>query len=143
MESVTVQAAWAPLAKVDGVQLTLVTTAGAASVTVAGEEDVPRVAVTTAGWLLLTAAALAVNCPLEAPLATLTEAGTVRLLLFEDRPTVVADAALADKVTVHCVVPAPVNVAGLQLIPLMAVEGFTVSCVLTLPPNVAVNVTAA
>ena len=143
MESVTVQAAWAPLAKVDGEQLTLVTTAGAASVTVAVEEDVPRVAVTTADWLLVTAAALAVNCALAAPLATLAEAGTVRLPLLEDRPTVVADAALADKVTVHCVVPAPVNVAGLQLIPLMAVEGFTVSCVLTLPPNVAVNVTAA
>ena len=111
------QAAWAPLAKVDGVQLTLVTTAGAASVTVAGEEDVPRVAVTTAGWLLLTAAALAVNCPLEAPLARLTEAGTVRLPLFDARPTEVADAVLADRVTVHCVVPAPVRVAGLQLRP--------------------------
>ena len=48
VERVTVQAAWAPEARVVGVQLRAETTAGAFKATVAVEEEAPRVAVTTA-----------------------------------------------------------------------------------------------
>ena len=48
MERVTEQADWAPEARVVGLQLSEETTAGAFKETVAVEEEVPRVAVTTA-----------------------------------------------------------------------------------------------
>ena len=48
VERVTVQADWAPEARVVGLQLSEETTAGAFRATVAVEEEAPRVAVTTA-----------------------------------------------------------------------------------------------
>jgi hypothetical protein len=81
-----------------------------------------------------------VNCAVEAPLATVTEEGTVSLALLEVSETEVADEALAERVTVQEVEPAPVIEVGLQARPEMVVGGLTVSWAVAAPPRVAVRV---
>jgi hypothetical protein len=78
----------------------------------------PAVAVSVAVCAVLTAAAAAVNTALDAPAATVTDAGTVTALLLLARPTVVAVVAAAVSVTVHASVPAPVSVALPHVTPL-------------------------
>ena len=107
---------------------------------VAVEEAGPRVAVTTAFWSLVTAAAVVVKEALAEPFGTVTEAGTVSLALFELKVTVVAEEAAADRVTVQEDEPAPVRLEGLQATPARVVGGATVSCAVTEPLRVAVRV---
>jgi hypothetical protein len=94
---------------------------------VALDEVEPNVAVTTAFWSLVTAEAVPVNCALFDPEATVTEAGTVSLPLFELSATGVAEPAFAESVAVHVVVPAPVIELGEHAMPERVAGGLTVS----------------
>ena len=58
--------------------------------------------------------AVAVKVALEAPEATVTETGTVRALLFEDRETVKELEAAAVRLTVQVALPPAARVAGLH-----------------------------
>jgi len=68
--------------------------------------------------VVLTAVAVAVNPALEAPAATVTEAGTVSALLLLARLTTVALVTADVKLTVHPSVPAPASVALPHVTPL-------------------------
>lgn len=93
--------------------------------------------------MLVMVGAAAVNCALDVPDAIVTDAGTVRLGLFEVRLRVVAEAAIDDSVTVHWDEPAPVRLFGVQVTLEIVVGGLTVICALTvLPPRAAVSVRA-
>ena len=70
---------------------------------------------------MLTAAAFAVNCAVEEPTGTVTEAGTVTLELLDARVRFAEPVAAADNDTVHWVRPAPVRLFGLQLTLVMVV----------------------
>ena len=77
---------------------------------------------------------MAVKEALAEPLGTVTDEGTVSLVLLELRVTAVAEEALADRVTVQEDEPAPVMLVGLQATPVrVAGGGVTVNCVVTLP----------
>ncbi len=78
----------------------------------------PAVAVNAAVWVELTAAAAAVNPALDAPAATVTEAGTVTALLLLVKLTVVALAAADVSDTVQASLTAPVSDALLHVTPL-------------------------
>jgi len=108
---------------------------------VAVEEAEPRVAVTTAFWSLGTAVAVAVKEALAEPFGMVAEGGTESFALLELRVTVVAEEAVADRVTVQEDEPAPVRLVGLQVTPARVVGGATVSCAVTEPLRVAVRVT--
>ncbi len=72
-------------------------------------------AVTTAVWaLLMVAAAVAVQVPVEAPEATLRLAGTARAVEFDARVTLVAAEAAAESVAVQLAVVLGESVAGEQ-----------------------------
>ena len=84
---------------------------------------------------------MAVKEALAEPLGTVTDEGTVSLVLLELRVTAVAEEALADRVTVQEDEPAPVMLVGLQVTLARAVGGRTVTCVVAVPLRVAVRVT--
>jgi hypothetical protein len=75
----------------------------------------------------VTAEAVPVNWALLEPEATVTDAGTTSLELFELSATEVAELALPERVTVQVVVPAPVIEFGEQAIPERITGGLTVS----------------
>lgn len=75
-----------------------------------GLETELNVAVKVTGVAVVTAAAVAMNDPVDNPEATVTEDGTVRLALLDDNDTSVALVAVALSVTVQLSVPAPVIV---------------------------------
>ena len=77
-------------------------------------EMAPEVAVTTAACVLTGVPAVAVKDALNAPDATVTLAGTVTQVLFDDNATVKALTAALFKVTVQVLLPPPVTAAGLQ-----------------------------
>jgi hypothetical protein len=56
-----------------------------------------------------------VNVALASPALTVTEPGTVRLLLFTEIPTAVLAVTAFDSVTLQLVVPPELTVAGAQL----------------------------
>jgi len=107
-------------------------------------ETPPAVAVSVAVWAVLTAVAVAVNPALEAPAATVTEAGTATALLLLARLTTVALVAADVSVTVHASVPAPVSealpheitlsAAGACPVPLSAIVPALVALLLVAPP---------
>lgn len=88
----------------------------------------PAVAVRVAVCAVLTAAAAAVNPALEAPPATVTDAGTVTTLLLLVRLTTVAFVADEDSITVHASVPAPVSDALLHETALTAADAGDAPC---------------
>ena len=88
---------------------------------------------------MLTAEAVAVNPALEAPAATVTEAGAVTALLLLARLTTIALVAANVSVTVQASVPAPVNDALPHETPLRADVAVVPACpvnaiVAVLPP---------
>ena len=85
--SVTVQVLVAPVARLVGTQLNPLTITGATSETVADFEMPLKVAVIPAVWSLLTARAVAVKFPVDAPAPTVTEPGTVRFVLLLESVT--------------------------------------------------------
>jgi hypothetical protein len=95
----------------------------------------PAVAVRVAVCAVLTADADAVNPALDAPAATVTEAGTVTALLLLERLTGVALAATPVSVTVQVSVAVPVSDALVQETPLTA--GCPVPLSAIVPPLVA------
>jgi hypothetical protein len=92
-------------------------------------------AVSIAVCAVLTAVAVAVNPALDAPVATVTDAGTVTALLLLVRLTGVALAAAPVSVTVHASVAVPVSDALVQVTPLTA--GCPVPLSAIVPPLVA------
>ena len=63
--------------------------------------------------MLVTEPAVAVNAPLVAPAATVTDPGTLRAALLSDRPTPIPPAGAApDIVTVHVEIPPGSKLAG-------------------------------
>ena len=80
---------------------------------------------------MVTAVAVAVNVALDAPAATVTEAGTVTALLLLVRPTGVALAAAPVSVTVQASVAAPVTE------PLLQETALTAGCPVPLSAMVA------
>ncbi len=108
------------LANAAGVQVREVSCADAAavSVTVNVVETPLRVAVSTAAWLEVTAATVALNVALLSPAPILTLAGTVTLPLLLDSVTLTALEGAALIVTVQVEVPGPVTFAGEQINPL-------------------------
>ena len=133
-ESATVQVASVPDTRIAGLQVRPVRASGAWSVTVAVEEAEPTLAVSTATWSADTAATFAVNWLVAAPAGTGIEPGTVTAELFDARATVVAKAAAAERVTVHCADPAPVTEPGVQLRPATVEGAAIVSWAVTVPP---------
>jgi hypothetical protein len=95
----------------------------------------PSVAVSVAVCSVVTDEAVAVNAALEAPAATVTDAGTVTALLLLARLTVRALAVAPVSVTVHASVTAPVSDALLHVTPLTA--GCPVPLSAIVPPLVA------
>lgn len=87
---------------------------------------------------------VAVNTAVDCPLNTVTEAGTVRLLLLSEMETVVLLGTVADNVTVQVDEPLEVNVVGAQLSELSVGVGagpFSVTVdVLDIPSSVAVTI---
>ena len=76
---------------------------------------------------------MAVKGAVAEPAETMTEAGTLTFALLELRLTVVAEEALAERVTVQVEEPAPVRLAGLQAIPAsVGGRGVTVTCAVAL-----------
>ena len=96
---------------------------------------------------MLTAVVVAPKVALDAPVAMVTEAGTITALLLLDKLTVVAVVAAAVSVTVQESVPAPVSELLLHESALSAggvdvVDGFNCSVVVSETPfEVAVSVT--
>ena len=78
----------------------------------------PADAVSVAVWLEITAVTVAANPALDAPEATVTQAGTVTALLLLASATVVAAVAADVSDTVQASVPAPVSDALPQVTPL-------------------------
>ena len=68
------------------------------------------------------------------PAGMATELGIVTAVLLETRVTVVAVDAAAESVTVHCVVPEPVRVAGAQPTLAIVVGEVMVSSAVTVTP---------
>jgi hypothetical protein len=96
---------------------------GGESVSDAVFEIPPKLAVTTAECVAVTALAFAVKPAVLEPAATLTDAGTVTAPSLLVRATDVAADALPLKVTVQDEVPGPVRDAGLQVIELRVGPG--------------------
>jgi hypothetical protein len=74
-------------------------------------------AVTVAVWFAVTVPAVAVKLPVEAPAPTVTEAGTVSVLLLSDSATDVFTAATPESVTVQPDVAPEATVAGVHCSP--------------------------
>ena len=117
--------------------------AGGFSCTLAVTEIPESVAVTTAVSAALTLPAVAVKAALEAPDATVTEAGTGSRGLLLARPTVVVEDAAPLKVTLQLVCPPETTVEGLHVTPVSVGGGITVTVAVRVtdpPALVAVNV---
>jgi hypothetical protein len=92
--------------------------------------------------LLATVPAVAVKFAVVAPAATVTDAGTGRAALFEERLTEAPPVSAADvSVTVQVVVAPDVTELGEQDRPDTAGGGVTVTVEVALPFRVAVTVT--
>jgi len=116
---------------------TAVTPAGGASASEKALETPLREAVTTAEALDETAAAVAVNPPLVAPPATVTEPGITRLPLLDVSATAnPPEGAGAVRVTAQAEEAGVTSDAGVQLSALRAAT--TVGCVIAIEPPVPV-----
>ena len=119
-------------------------TAGAGGVTVTEPVALPfKVAVTVTVWLLTTVPAVAVKFAAIAPAATVTDAGTVRAALLEERPTEAPPVSAAeDSVTVQEEAAPDVTELGEHDRPETAgAGGVTVTVAVTVPFSVPVTVT--
>ena len=100
-----------------GVQVKLLTVAGALRVTDAALVWPFQLAVTVAVWSLFTVPAVAANAPLLAPVSIVTLTGTLKTLRLLDKATVAELIAALVSVTVQVALcPAP-RVPGVQLSP--------------------------
>jgi hypothetical protein len=115
----TVQLDVPPLATVDGVQLSELTSAVALAVTDTVVCAVPLyVAVIVAVWPVVTVPAVAVNPTDVPPELTVTFAGTLTAALLLDRVTTALPDAALFRLTVQLDVPPLATVDGVQLIEL-------------------------
>jgi len=112
---VTVQVAAVPEFTLVGLQARAVTSMGATRVKVAVWEELFRVAVTVAGWVVVRVPAVAVKVAELAPDVTVTDAGIVSRALLSDSVMVVVEEAAWFKPTVQVVDAPEATVAGLQL----------------------------
>ena len=114
--SVTVQVVAAPDTTVAGEQLSVEGTTGATRLSEALAVVLLSVAVTTAVLSAVTFDTGAVKLVVDAPAATVTEAGVVTRALLSDRVTTVPPVgAVASSVTVQLAVPVPVTEDGVQV----------------------------
>ena len=115
--SFTVQVVDRLLANAAGVQASEVSCAVAAgvAVTVKGFETPLRVALSTAAWLEVTVATVALKVALFCPALIFTLAGTVTLVLLLVRVMLTALAGAVPTVTVQIEAPGPVTLAGAQV----------------------------
>ncbi|MBV6465992.1 MAG: hypothetical protein PGMFKBFP_01289 [Anaerolineales bacterium] len=100
-DRLTVHVADAPDPREDGVHASEVNTAGLTRVTATDCVTPFNEAVTVAVPSAVTVPAVAEKLPLDAPAATVTDAGTVRLALLSDTATAVFAVAAFDRLTVH------------------------------------------
>jgi hypothetical protein len=113
---VILQIVLSPDATDAGTQLRLDGTGGTTSVREAVAEMPLRLAVSTAVLSPVTVDAQALNAAVEAPAATVTEAGVVSKSLLPDSLTATPPAwAGADRVTMQLAVPFPTSEDGLQV----------------------------
>jgi len=115
LSNVTVQVLAALLPRVEGVQASALSCAGAAALSVKVCERPLSVAVKRAVWSEVTAPTVAVNVALLSPLPIITLPGTVTLALLLASVTLVALDAAAVKVAVQVEVPGAFTVGGEQL----------------------------
>jgi hypothetical protein len=113
--SFTVQVVDRLLANAAGVQASEVSCAAAAAVTVKVFETPLRAAVSSAAWLEVTAATVALKVALLCPALIFTLAGTVTLVLLLASVTLTALAEAVPMVTVQMEAPGPVTLAGTQV----------------------------
>jgi hypothetical protein len=142
---VTVQVAACPGSKVAGAQASVLSTAGAASVSEKVRDPPFAATVTTAVSSVVTADALTVNSAVVAEAATVTLAAeSAALALLLDRATdTPPTGAAADSVTVQLAVPGAFTVSGVHTSPLTDGSDPTViESVLLTSPAVAVRVTS-
>ena len=144
-DNVTVHVELAPAATLVGEQASLVSvTAGAVTVTAAVVELPFKAAVMVTDWVLVTEPAVTVKLAVEAPAATVADAGVVMAELLSDSVTTEPPlGAAADNVTVHVELAPAATLVGEQasLVSVTAGAVTVTAAVVELPFKAAVMVT--